>query len=59
MTTWVSLNFQYGAAYPPNQYGAPPGPYPGTPAANGQVHHFNRVTFIITDLIDEGLSLTL
>ncbi|XP_035019212.1 leukocyte receptor cluster member 8 homolog [Hippoglossus stenolepis] len=26
----------YGAAYPPNQYGVPPGPYPGTPLANGQ-----------------------
>ncbi|KAM4600893.1 leukocyte receptor cluster member 8 homolog [Polymixia lowei] len=26
----------YGAAYPPNQYGAPPGPYPGPPTTNGQ-----------------------
>ncbi|TMS11421.1 Leukocyte receptor cluster member 8-like protein [Larimichthys crocea] len=26
----------YGAAYPPNQYGVPPGPYPGTPTSNGQ-----------------------
>ena len=33
--------FQYGAAYPPNQYGVPPGPYPGTPTSNGQVHNKN------------------
>ncbi|XP_028280758.1 leukocyte receptor cluster member 8 homolog [Parambassis ranga] len=26
----------YGGAYPPNQYGVPPGPYPGTPTSNGQ-----------------------
>ncbi|MEQ2301857.1 Leukocyte receptor cluster (LRC) member 8 [Ameca splendens] len=26
----------YGAAYPPNQYGVPPGPYSGTPISNGQ-----------------------
>ncbi|KAJ4930642.1 hypothetical protein JOQ06_024951 [Pogonophryne albipinna] len=26
----------YGAAYPPNQYGTPPGPYPGAPTPNGQ-----------------------
>ncbi|KAI3360509.1 hypothetical protein L3Q82_002398 [Scortum barcoo] len=26
----------YGAAYPPNQYAVPPGPYPGTPTSNGQ-----------------------
>ncbi|XP_060906347.1 leukocyte receptor cluster member 8 homolog isoform X1 [Labrus mixtus] len=26
----------YGAAYPPNQYGVPPGPYPGPPNSNGQ-----------------------
>ncbi|XP_070823263.1 leukocyte receptor cluster member 8 homolog [Chaetodon trifascialis] len=26
----------YGAAYPPNQYGVPPGPYPGAPTSNGQ-----------------------
>lgn len=40
--TWVSLYVQYGAAYPSNQYGAPQGPYPGTPPSNGQVrnNHF-------------------
>ncbi|XP_024123051.1 leukocyte receptor cluster member 8 homolog [Oryzias melastigma] len=26
----------YGAAYPPNQYGVPQGPYTGSPASNGQ-----------------------
>uniref|UniRef100_A0A8C9ZF09 Leukocyte receptor cluster (LRC) member 8 n=1 Tax=Sander lucioperca TaxID=283035 RepID=A0A8C9ZF09_SANLU len=26
----------YGASYPPNQFGVPPGPYPGTPTSNGQ-----------------------
>lgn len=26
----------YGGAYPSNQYGVPPGPYPGTPTSNGQ-----------------------
>ncbi|KAF7657221.1 hypothetical protein LDENG_00030460 [Lucifuga dentata] len=26
----------YGAAYPPSQYGVPPGPYPGPPTRNGQ-----------------------
>lgn len=35
------LNFQFGAAYPPNQYGVPPGPYPGAPTTNGQVQNKN------------------
>ncbi|XP_078108904.1 leukocyte receptor cluster member 8 homolog isoform X2 [Sander vitreus] len=26
----------YGASYPPNQFGVPPGPYQGTPTSNGQ-----------------------
>lgn len=39
----------YGAAYPPNQYGVPPGPYPGTPTSNGQVHNnffLTHVTYL-------------
>uniref|UniRef100_A0A668VBG2 PCI domain-containing protein n=1 Tax=Oreochromis aureus TaxID=47969 RepID=A0A668VBG2_OREAU len=36
ITKCLSLNFQYGGAYPSNQYGVPPGPYPGTPTSNGQ-----------------------
>uniref|UniRef100_I3K4L2 Leukocyte receptor cluster (LRC) member 8 n=1 Tax=Oreochromis niloticus TaxID=8128 RepID=I3K4L2_ORENI len=31
----------YGGAYPSNQYGVPPGPYPGTPTSNGQVQNLN------------------
>lgn len=43
----VSLNLQYGAAYPPNQYGVPAGgPYPGTPTSNGQVYNKNLTSKI-------------
>lgn len=45
-----NLNFQYGAAYPPSQYGVPAGPYPGPPTPNGQVYNNFHMKAVILKL---------
>lgn len=55
ITKCLSLNFQYGGAYPSNQYGVPPGPYPGTPTSNGQVQNLNflsKAEYLYVEIIN-------